>query len=66
MTKGPGINFEAWREDVMFNLQYFSFYFVTSISILLTTWLKHDNFHKRVVTEYQQKGPNSNNFVASE
>ena len=49
----------------MFNLQYFSFYFVTSIFISLTTWLKHDNLHKRVVTEYQQEGPNSNKFVAS-
>ena len=48
------------------NLQYFSFYFVTSILILLTTWLKHENLHKWVVAEYQQEGPNCNKFVASE
>ena len=41
-------------------------YVLIDIFILLTTWLKHDNLHKRVVTEYQQEGPNSNNFVALE
>ena len=50
----------------MLNLLYFSFYFVTSIFILLTTWQKHDKLHKRVITEHRQEGPNSNNFVALE
>ena len=50
----------------MFNLYDFSIYFVTSIFLLLTTWLNHGNLHKGVITEYQQEGPNSNNFVASE
>ena len=31
---------------------------VADILILLTTWLKHDNLHKRVV-EYQQEAPHS-------
>ena len=50
----------------MFNLQYFSFYFEIAIFILLTTWLKHGNLNKKVVTECQQEGPHSDNFVASE
>ena len=53
-------------KNLIFNLQNFSFYFVTIIFILLTTWLKHDNFLKRVITEYQQERPYCNNFVTSE
>ena len=43
-----------------------SFFFVTGIFILLTIWLKHDNLRKQVAKEYQQEGPNSNNFISSE
>ena len=53
-------------KNLIFNLQNFSFYFVTIIFILLTTWLKHDNFLKQVITEYQQERPYCNNFVTSE
>ena len=53
-------------KNLIFNLQNFSFYFVTIIFILLTTWLKHDNFLKRGITEYQQERPYCNNFVTSE